>query len=82
MPGWPNVSPLPMTRDEMDAALLAAFARGDKAGIAALYAQAADTGPAAEAAFFLTHAYVFALEAGLPEAADHRARLVAMGAES
>jgi hypothetical protein len=54
--------------------------RGDGAALAALYAQAADRADDVDAAcFYLTHAFVFALEEGLPEAADLNARLVAHG---
>lgn len=71
-----------MTRDELDAALLAAHAAGDRRALVELYTKAADTAASAEAAgFYLTHAYVFALEAGLPEAAALRARLKAEGRE-
>jgi hypothetical protein len=71
-----------VTRDELDAALLAAHASGDRRALVDLYTKAADTTPSAEAAgFYLTHAYVFALEAGLPEAATLRARLKAEGRE-
>ena len=71
-----------MTRAELDAALHDAHNAGDKARISALYAQAAQTEPAEDArAFFLTQAYVFALEIGSPEAAHLREALVALGAE-
>ena len=70
-------------RDDLDARLLAAHAADDRAALIALYqeaSEAADTPVARN--FYLTHAYVFALEAGAPEAADLRARLVAYGAET
>jgi hypothetical protein len=71
-----------VTRDELDAALLAAHAADDRPALVGLYTKAADTAPSPEAAgFYLTHAYVFALEAGLPEAARLRARLKAEGRE-
>ena len=48
----------------------------------ALYTEAAETSVDADAAgFFLTHAYVWALELGDPAAANLRARLVAEGRE-
>jgi hypothetical protein len=70
-------------RAALDAALIAAHAAGDGRGLVALYAGAADaacrTGDAGAEAFFLTQAYVFALEVGAPEAAALHARLVARG---
>jgi hypothetical protein len=69
-------------RGALDAALIEAHARGDRAGLIALYAEAADTaGDTRARAFYLTHAYVFALEAGDPRAAALKARLVAEGAD-
>ena len=51
-----------------------------------LYAVAAERSEAAgntdAACFYLTHAYVFALEAGAPEAPALRQRLVGMGRET
>lgn len=64
----------------LDLALQAAHARSDKKMLIALYAAAATRRPEA-AAFFLTHAYVYALESGAGDAGPLRARLVAMGAE-
>ena len=67
----------------LDAALLAAHAAGDRAALIRLYAQAADAANDADAAsFYLTHAYVFALEAGAPEAAALHARLKAEGRDA
>jgi hypothetical protein len=70
-------------RAALDAALLAAHARGDRAALVGLYADAAEAGAAgpAEAAFFLTQAFVFALEAGDPRAQVLKARLVSLGAD-
>jgi hypothetical protein len=70
-------------RGALDTALLAAHGRGDKAALIGLYAQAAKAAddPVARS-FFLTHAYVFALEAGDARAAYLKARLVARGAET
>ena len=63
--------------------MIRAHAAGDQAALIALYAQAADTANDLNAAcFFLTHAYVFALEAGAAEAASLHARLVAHGREA
>lgn len=65
--------------------LLAAHAAGDGAALVRLYAQAAETAEAAgdtdRAAFYLTHAHVFALEMGHPDAPALRAKLVAAGRE-
>ncbi len=45
--------------------LLAAHASGDRAALVTLYTEAADQAADIDAAcFFLTHAYVFALERG------------------
>ncbi|WP_300029680.1 hypothetical protein [uncultured Roseobacter sp.] len=67
----------------LDARLIAAHERGDKKALVALYTTAADSAETADAAaFFLTHAYVFALEAGHPDADDLRRRLVEMGRET
>ena len=63
----------------LDAALRAAHAAGDRAALIGLYEQAAeDAGPAA--AFFLTQAWVFALEAGDGRAEALETRLRGMGA--
>lgn len=49
----------------LDAALLEAHAAGDLGALVTLYSQAAETAASDEAAgFYLTHAYVFALDAG------------------
>lgn len=70
----------------LDAALLAAHASGDYAALVDLYTKAADeaetSGDIDAACFFLTHAYVFALEAGSPVAKVLHARLVAHGREN
>lgn len=51
--------------------LLDAHNRDDRAALVGLYTQAADAAATVNAAcFFLTHAYIFALEAG-DRAADH-----------
>ncbi len=66
----------------LDDALLAAHSRNDREALVRLYAQAADASDDKEAAgFYLTHAYVFALDAGLPIADELRTRLVHMGRE-
>ncbi|MCU4653532.1 hypothetical protein N8I71_11875 [Roseibacterium sp. SDUM158016] len=65
----------------LDAALLAAHARDDRAALIRLYAEASEAATGTAAAFYMTHAYVFALEAGDPRSAMLRARLVALGAD-
>ncbi|KNG92306.1 hypothetical protein [Pseudaestuariivita atlantica] len=68
-----------MKRD-LDAALIAAHEAGDRPALVRLYSEAADGAASEEAqAFFLTHAYVFALECGAAEATKLRARLKALG---
>jgi hypothetical protein len=67
----------------LDTAILAAHAADDRRALARLYARAADRLNDLDAAcFFLTHAYVFALESGAPEAAHLHARLAAHGREA
>lgn len=69
--------------NDLDARLLAAHAAHDQSALVRLYAEAADQAANETAAgFYLTHAYVFALEMGHPDAAILRARLFAMGRES
>nr|WP_255596838.1 hypothetical protein [Cognatishimia sp. MH4019] len=66
----------------MDEALIAAHAAGDAGALIALYTHAADqAGDVDAACFYLTHAYVFALEAGAPEAVGLQARLADHGRE-
>ncbi len=75
----------PSDRAVLDAALLKAHSDGDKRALADLYAQAADMAEASydtEAmCFYLTQAYVFALETDAPEADALHARLKAEGRE-
>lgn len=72
-----------MTEAALDARLLAAHARGETRALPALYARAADGAEAAgevdRACFYLTQAWVFALEAGAAEAGALAARLAANG---
>lgn len=64
----------------LNARLLAAHDTQDTSLLSMLYTQAAATSAEPDAAgFYLTQAYIFALEAGLPEAADLHKQLVAMG---
>ncbi|NCQ24904.1 MAG: hypothetical protein COW54_05385 [Rhodobacteraceae bacterium CG17_big_fil_post_rev_8_21_14_2_50_63_15] len=68
---------------DLDAAMIRAHAAGDRAALIRLYEQAADGAADLDAAcFYLTHAYIFALEAGVPEARVLHARLVAQGREA
>lgn len=68
--------------NDLNDRLLAAHAEGAHDALVHLYAEAADRAndPAAEG-FFLTHAYVFALERNHPDALRLKARLVASGRE-
>ncbi len=69
----------------LDHALIAAHARGDTTALIGLYTEAADAadarGDTDAACFFLTHAYVFALEKRDPRADALRAVLRARGRE-
>ena len=72
-----------MSQKNLDARLLAAHARHDKAALVELYTEAADTVEDLDAAcFFLTHAYIFALDTGAPQAPALHARLVKNGREA
>lgn len=63
--------------------LLAAHAAHDIASLVTLYSAAAATSDDPDAAgFYLTHAYVFALEQGHPDAPALRAKLIAQGRET
>ena len=67
----------------LDDRLLAAHAADDRAALVGLYTQAADSANDLDAAcFYLTHAYVFALERGDPRAGTLHARLKAEGREA
>ncbi len=60
--------------------LLDAHARDDRAALVALYTEAADEADNLNAAcFYLTHAYIFALEVGDPACAQLYKRLKAQG---
>lgn len=72
-----------MNRTTLDQQMTAAHVAGDHAALVVLYTQAADLANDLDAAcFFLTHAYVFALEVGAPEAAELHARLCTHGREA
>lgn len=73
----------PASRDQLDAALLAAHDSGDQTALVGLYTTAGDwaeaSGDINAACFYLTHAFVFALEAGAPQAQPLNRRLAARG---
>ena len=67
---------------DLNARLLAAHAADDRRALVQLYTRAGEEARDPDAAgFYLTHAYVYALELGAPEAEDLHARLVAQGRE-
>ena len=72
-----------MDRNELDAAILEAHASDDITALIALYTQAADLtetdGDIDAACFFLTQAFVFALEDGVKTASDLQSRLAEYG---
>ncbi len=64
---------------DLDRRLRAAHGRGDGRALARLYEEAAVAAPTEdEAAFYLTHAYIWALDTGHPNAPALRARLTAL----
>ena len=72
-----------MDRDALEVALLEAHDRNDKEALVRLYTVAGDEAEMRQdidaACFYLTHAFVFALEAGAPEAAILNKRLADRG---
>ena len=67
----------------LDDALIAAHEASDNLLLVRLYTQASQEAEHPDAAgFYLTHAYVFALEAGLASAPELRQRLIDMGRET
>lgn len=67
----------------LETRLLAAHAAGDTLAQIALYTEAANTAATQDATgFFLTQAYVYALELGHDDSAILRTRLVDMGREN
>ena len=69
--------------ESLDDALIAAHTVGDSYGLVALYLEAAKgTADPDRVAFYLTHAHIFALETGHPDAARLRDILVAQGREA
>lgn len=83
--GHERAAPARDTRDRLDRALIAAHEARDGARLVALYTTAADRAEVAgnvdAACFYLTHAYVFALETDHPDAATLHHRLKAEGRE-
>lgn len=68
---------------DLDAQIIAAHAAGDKLGLAGFYADAAKQAADLDArCFFLTQAYIFALDAGLPLATDLHKSLKEHGREA
>ncbi|MEM7289072.1 MAG: hypothetical protein AAF412_01670 [Pseudomonadota bacterium] len=66
--------------ESLNAQMIAAHEAGDQAALIRLYTRAADAANDEDAAcFYLTHAYVFALEAGADEVDGLKERLVAAG---
>lgn len=62
--------------------LLAAHAAGDQTALITLYTRAADQAQSIdETCFFLTHAYIYALEQGHPNTRDLLGRLKEYGRE-
>ena len=72
-----------MEQAHLDQALIEAHAQNDSHALVALYTQAADLSEAQgdidAACFYLTHAFVFALESGAAEADSLNQRLAARG---
>jgi len=74
-----------MNETAIEAALLAAHAANDKPTLARLYRQAGEMMLARDqvdaGCFYLTHAYIFALDCGAADAPDIHRILVAHGRE-
>lgn len=68
---------------DLDDDLLAAHEKGDAAALVTLYQHAAvQTNDMDAAAFYLTHAHVFAMEINHPDQDILRSRLIEMGREA
>lgn len=83
-PLWPaGTNETPMNKTELDHLLLEAHDHNDHAALIRYYTLAADAREQERdidaACFFLTHAFVFALESGAAEAKTLNQRLVAHG---
>jgi hypothetical protein len=74
-----------MSGSDLDDRLIAAHRQGDPALLVPLYRKAGEAaqreGDIDRACFFFVHAYVFALEAGHPDAEEIRAALRRYGRE-
>ena len=82
--GWRAKSlPIVAERDAtLDALILKAHARDDRAALVTLYTQAADLADEVDReCFFLTYAHIYALELAHPSQESLRARLLAFGRE-
>lgn len=68
--------------NDLDARLLTAHERDDRPALVTLYSEAAEAALNEDAqGFYLTHAYVFSLELGHPNAQTLHARLKALRRE-
>jgi len=68
---------------DLNSRMIAAHKARDLHALVALYTEAAnDCNNVDATCFFLTHAYIFALETGAPEASELHHRLVAQGREA
>ncbi len=68
---------------DLDTRMISAHEARDRMALIKLYSEAADSVNDVDAScFFLTHAYVFALEAGTPDAALLHQRLKRHGREA
>ena len=88
--GSPHISKRParpkdMDLAQLDTALLTAHAAGDRAALVRLYQKAGELrlgeGAIDAGCFYLTHAYIYALEQGDKAAPALRARLIEYGRE-
>jgi len=74
-----------MNEADVDTALLAAHAANDKPALVRLYRQAGEMmlarGEVNAGCFYLTHAYIFALDCGAAEASQIHQTLIAHGRE-
>lgn len=67
----------------LDQALLEAHERSDKPALVSLYSRAADEAQTDDAKYFyMTHAYIFALDIGHPDAQNLRKKLSSAGREA
>lgn len=78
----PTPVPPQEVRADLDAALLLAHSTRDHAALVTLYCEAARHSIGTAQAFYLTHAYIFALELGDPRAPTLHDELVNLGADT